>query len=331
MPKRDEDHARRRSLRRCRACYGHASQSPSREAARDPGGRVPAIGCGKPGCCARSSAAGCGHDDSHAGSGRRGAVECALALRGARRRRAALPGPPSSTTGTRLRHHAVAGGAARRAHRSRGPAASSHHRDALAGRSESRAPPRAHTGRDRPPGYETLVVATGARSRDGDPGRRSRSACRADAPARCERVLRAPWRAAELDRVRRLRAGPFWPLPLYELALMTARHVGRARVFEPAPLVTPSAPRSSCSASRLREIATLLERDGVELGGRRAVAFDGRGAARATREGDSGRRWPSRGSRARGSRASRTTRTGSSPRTPTGMCAGSRRCSPPAM
>ena len=126
--------------------------------------------------------------------------------------------------------------------------------------------------------YEILVVAVGAQPDRRDPGQRDGTG--PGYTGRFRTVLR------ELDerRIRRVAfavpAGASWPLPLYELALMTAAHVAERglRKFE-LSLVTPEqAPLELFGSPASAAVRALLEERGIELP-RRPLSVRGCGTA----------------------------------------------------
>jgi sulfide:quinone oxidoreductase len=122
-----------------------------------------------------------------------------------------------------------------------------------------------HTGNGRDVGYDALLVAVGAR--EVEPYGHPVTFRAADAAATFGEVIKA----IELGRASRVAflqpAGPGWPLPLYELALMTATHADELgiRGLELA-LVTPEPRPLAVFGEAVAEVvADRLGRAGVEL------------------------------------------------------------------
>ena len=123
-----------------------------------------------------------------------------------------------------------------------------------------------------------------------------------------------------------LPAGASWPLPLYELALLTAVHLADAGASVALTLVTPEErPLQLFGGAASEAVAELLESHGITLltettaaRGRGPVA-PGRSRTRRSRPTASSR---SRGSKARGSKACPTTRTASCRPTAHGLVRG---------
>jgi sulfide:quinone oxidoreductase len=117
--------------------------------------------------------------------------------------------------------------------------------------------------------YETLVVAVGAQPAVAVPG--SVTIRGPGYTGRFRSVLR------DLDerRIRRVvftvPAGASWPLPLYELALMTAAHVAERglRKVELSVVTTEQAPLELFGAPASESIGALLEERGVDFQGSR--------------------------------------------------------------
>jgi sulfide:quinone oxidoreductase len=110
-------------------------------------------------------------------------------------------------------------------------------------------------------GYDALAVATGARPLEAIPGALSFDGPHAVAPMR-ELVARAA--AGELGALVFALPEPAasWPLPLYELALMTATRARGCRIV----LVTPEQmPLELFGAAASASVGERLERAGVEL------------------------------------------------------------------
>jgi len=124
---------------------------------------------------------------------------------------------------------------------------------------------RARTSRNATHDYDALLIATGARPREAVPGSLT---FRGEAD-----VVRIRGMLSDLDRgvIRRvvfaLPGGATWPLPLYELALLTADHVARARVHEvEITIVTPEeAPLRLLGREASQAVGGLLEERGIEL------------------------------------------------------------------
>ena len=174
------------------------------------------------------------------------AVECALALRGHADVELLSPAAelhyrPASVT-------APFGGAPA-ARIDLGGLGVRHHRDALAAVEVGRHRVLTRDGIARP--YETLVVATGARSRDAVPGAITFRG--APSAGRVERALAAGGRRVVVFAAP---PGPHWLLPLYELALPGGRPRRRDRwsptsTSRSRPSGSRRAPRSAtCSSGR---------------------------------------------------------------------------------
>jgi sulfide:quinone oxidoreductase len=123
--------------------------------------------------------------------------------------------------------------------------------------------------------YEALVVASGARPEETVPG-----AFTFRGPRDVGRVreLLAQIEAGTVERVVfAVPAGVSWPLPLYELALMTARRTRQAATVTRFTLVTPEkAPLAVFGAEASHVVQGLLEETGVRVATERhAVRFAG--------------------------------------------------------
>jgi sulfide:quinone oxidoreductase len=188
------------------------------------------------------------------------AVECALALRGHADVELLSPAaelhyrPASVTTPF---------GGAPAARIDLGGLGVRHHRDALAAVEVGRHRVLTRDGIARP--YETLVVATGARSRDAVPGAITFRG--APSAGRVERALAAGGRRVVFAAP----PGPHWLLPLYELALQAA---GRADV---TVVTDEHEPLEAFGESATAAVRDVLERAGVELvtGAAVVAAVDG--------------------------------------------------------
>jgi sulfide:quinone oxidoreductase len=107
---------------------------------------------------------------------------------------------------------------------------------------------RVRTGRNTTIDYDSLLIAAGARPREAVPGALT---FRGQAD-----VTRIAGMLSDLDRgvvrqvVFALPGSVTWPLPLYELALLTADHVARRGGSAELTLVTSRTCRSACSAAR---------------------------------------------------------------------------------
>jgi sulfide:quinone oxidoreductase len=116
-------------------------------------------------------------------------------------------------------------------------------------------------------GYDALLVAVGARRVDAVPG-----AVAFHGPAAGARYRRVLDDVAE-GRVRSLAfvvpPGPVWPLPAYELAMLTAAWSWQMRLTAPRlTVVTPEAsPLEVFGPEASLQVAGLLERSGVEFRG----------------------------------------------------------------
>ena len=122
--------------------------------------------------------------------------------------------------------------------------------------------------------YDALVVAAGARPRPALEG--ALTFWGASDVRALRDLLDELVRGAAGDVAFVLPGQATWPLPLYELALMTARHLAeRNRLRTSLTLVThESAPLELFGRSASEAIATLLQRDGVALRlGSYATAF----------------------------------------------------------
>lgn len=119
------------------------------------------------------------------------------------------------------------------------------------------------TTQGEPRSYDALVVACGARAVEAVPG-----ALTFRGPPDVER-FRELLERVQSGTVHRLTfvvpAGVSWPLPLYELALMTARHMGVAAPAE-ITLVTPErAPLGIFGVSASNLVRDLLDEQGIRL------------------------------------------------------------------
>lgn len=120
--------------------------------------------------------------------------------------------------------------------------------------------------------YDVLVVAVGAR-----PAVALRGSLTIAAPGYAER-FKAVLRRLEQGRVRRLAfavpSAASWPLPLYEVALMTAAHAaGRGLQDVRVSIVTPEAePLDLFAPPASSAVATLLEERGIVFHGGRHPA-----------------------------------------------------------
>jgi sulfide:quinone oxidoreductase len=113
--------------------------------------------------------------------------------------------------------------------------------------------------------YDVLVIATGARSQAAIPG-----AVTFRGPLGAGAVERAIAKAAGDPGLRLVFAAPAgatWPLPLYELALMTAAHLRERGVAEPdITLVTPeSAPLALLGVAPAESVRDALAASGIRV------------------------------------------------------------------
>jgi sulfide:quinone oxidoreductase len=113
-------------------------------------------------------------------------------------------------------------------------------------------------------GYDALVVACGARAVPAVPGALT---FRGVADGEALAALVADVRAGAAGRVVfAVPGGSTWPLPLYELALMTAELCAESGVAPQLTLVTPeSAPLGVFGAAAAAAVTALLDDRGVEL------------------------------------------------------------------
>jgi sulfide:quinone oxidoreductase len=136
-----------------------------------------------------------------------------------------------------------------------------HHRDALA---EVRAGEVVTHGGDRVP-YDQLVVATGARSREAVPG-----AVTFRGPLSAGAIEHVVARAVAEPELRIAFAAPAvatWPLPLYELALLTAATLRDEGVAQPDVTVVTAepAPLAALGPDASEAVVAALDRAGVDL------------------------------------------------------------------
>lgn len=111
--------------------------------------------------------------------------------------------------------------------------------------------------------YDALVVATGARREPALPGALTFGADAAGEPAALARLADELERGAARSVAFVVPAGAGWPLPLYELALATARNASTAPRLT---LVTPEeAPLAIFQGAGSAAVAQLLEEAGIEL------------------------------------------------------------------
>ena len=114
-------------------------------------------------------------------------------------------------------------------------------------------------------GYDVLLVAVGARPREAIPGALTFRG-QADVPA-----VRALLRDLDEGLVQRvvfaLPGGVTWPLPLYELAILTADHLARTgnTVAELAVVTPEDAPLGLLDGEASRAVQEELDRRGIEL------------------------------------------------------------------
>jgi sulfide:quinone oxidoreductase len=123
--------------------------------------------------------------------------------------------------------------------------------------------------------YDALVVACGATARKAVPGTLT---FRGPRDVQSVRDLLARIEAGTVENVVfAVPAGASWPLPLYELALLTARRARHAATGNRVTVVTPErAPLAVFGADASRVVQELLEEAGVRLvTERHAVRFDG--------------------------------------------------------
>jgi sulfide:quinone oxidoreductase len=114
--------------------------------------------------------------------------------------------------------------------------------------------------------YDALLVAVGARAVEALPGALTYRGMD-DAPAMRRVVAEASdGRARSLAFV--VPAGVSWPLPLYELALLTAKKVGGGQASPQIAIVSPEdAPLALFGRAASEEVARLLERSGIAFHG----------------------------------------------------------------
>jgi sulfide:quinone oxidoreductase len=114
--------------------------------------------------------------------------------------------------------------------------------------------------------YDALVIATGARAAVGVPGALMFRDQR-DVPA-FRRVLREIDNETVRQIVFALPAGQSWPLPLYELALLSATHVRERHLDTEVTLVTPEqAPLAVFGSEPSRWVENVLAERGVSFVG----------------------------------------------------------------
>jgi sulfide:quinone oxidoreductase len=125
--------------------------------------------------------------------------------------------------------------------------------------------------------YDFLVVATGAPSREAVPG-----AVTFRGPLSAGAVEGVLARVTADPRLRLVFAAPegaTWPLPLYELALLTATTLRERGISEPDLTVVSaeSAPLAAIGAEASEAVASALDRAGIDLvtGAAPTVAVDG--------------------------------------------------------
>lgn len=114
--------------------------------------------------------------------------------------------------------------------------------------------------------YDSLVLALGARAYSGVPGA---LVFRNQGDARHVRRVLRELRAEQVRRlVFAVPSGCTWPLPVYELALMTARYAERHRVPAEITIVTPaSEPLDAFGPEASRVVRHLLAEHGVRFEG----------------------------------------------------------------
>jgi sulfide:quinone oxidoreductase len=114
--------------------------------------------------------------------------------------------------------------------------------------------------------YDALVVAVGARAEEALPGALTYTG-RREAP-QLRRLLADLQSGAASGAAFVVPYGATWPLPAYELALLTAAELERAGVERDLAVVTPeTAPLGVFGAQAAEELARLLEARGIEFVG----------------------------------------------------------------
>ena len=179
--------------------------------------------------------------------------------------------------------------------------------------------------------YDALLLCLGARPVTGIPGALM---FRGPVDEEAFSALLHDARAGQLERlVFALPAGASWPLPLYELALLTAVHLADAGASVALTLVTTEErPLQLFGGAASEAVADLLESHDITLlTETTALAFEGRSLRvlpdQSSRPTASSR---SRGSKARASKACPRTGTVSCQPMRTGMCEASRPSTPRA-
>jgi sulfide:quinone oxidoreductase len=160
-----------------------------------------------------------------------------------------------------------------------GPAGARHRRDALAEVQPDER--RLVTEGGKTLEYEALVVACGGQVAEGLPGALSFGGSEDRQPLE---GLLDELAAGSIRRVVfAVPGGPIWPLPLYELALMTATRVAKLQVDASLALLTPEPePLALFGRTASEAVAELLAERGIEvIAGRHPIAVE-QGAIRST-------------------------------------------------